>query len=217
MYISKDVSLIDRFIIYKNSLLKLIKGTVISIGMRKKSFPLFVGKKVSISHKRNIYCGKKVKFESYSEIHGLSKQGLVFSDNVTIGRYTEIRPSSYYGVGNIGEGLYIGKNSSIGPNGFIGCSGKITIGNNVMIGPKVSMFAENHNFSDTDIDIKGQGVNNKGIVIEDNCWIGSNVVILDGVTIGSGSVIGADTLVTKNIPKNSIVYDIRRKKIGSRY
>ena len=103
--------------------------------------------------------------------------GLIFGNNVTIGRYTEIRPSSYYGVGNLGKGLEIGDNSSIGPFGFIGCSGKIEIGKNVMIGPRVSLFAENHNFSDKNRSIKHQGVNNKGIVIEDNCWIGSGAII----------------------------------------
>lgn len=54
----------------------------------------------------------------------------------------------------------------------MGCSGKIVIGNNVMIGPRVSLFAESHNFSDIHSSIKSQGVNNKGITIEDDCWIG---------------------------------------------
>ncbi len=59
-------------------------------------------------------------------------------------------------------------------------------------------------------------MNNKGITVEDNCWIGSGVIILDGVTIGSGSVIGAGTLVTKDIAKNSVVYDKRDKVIKKR-
>lgn len=63
----------------------------------------------------------------------------------------------------------------------------------------VVFFAENHVFSDTESTIKSQGVQQKGIIIEDDCWIGSNVTILDGVTIGRGSVIGAETLVTKDI------------------
>ena len=85
-----------------------------------------------------------------------------------------------------------------------------------MIGPRVSLFAENHNFSEKDISIKEQGVNNKGITIEDDCWIGSGVIILDGVTVGSGSVIGAGTLVTKDIPKNSIIYDKRNRVENNR-
>ncbi|WP_439753824.1 acyltransferase [Lacticaseibacillus paracasei] len=135
---------------------------------------------------------------------------------MTIGRYTEIRPSSYYGVGQVGYGLTIGNYSSIGAFGFIGCSGKIEIGNNVMIGPKVSFFAENHNFSDVSSTIRSQEVNNKGIIIEDDCWIGSGVIILDGVTIGHGSVIGAGTLISKDILPESVVVDKRDKNIRFR-
>lgn len=129
-----------------------------------------------------------MKFESYSGIHGLVTNGLRFGNNVTIGRFTSIRLSSYYGVGQMEYGLEIDDNSSIGPYGYISCSGKVKIGKNVMIGPRVSLFAENHNFSEKDKSIKEQGVNNEGITIEDDCWIGSRVIILDGVTIGSGSV-----------------------------
>lgn len=182
----------------------------------KRKFPMFVGRKAEITHKRNIHCGKNVKFEAYSEIHGLSEQGLYFGNNVTIGRYTSIRPSSYYGVGNIGYGLSMGDNSSIGPFGYIGCSGKISIGKNVMIGPRVSLFAENHNFGDKSKVIKSQGVNNKGITIEDDCWIGSGVIILDGVTIGHGSVIGAGTLVLKDVPPKSVVIDKRNHLVRER-
>ena len=56
----------------------------------------------------------------------------------------------------------------------------------------------------------------KGITVEDDCWIGSNVTILDGVTIGKGSVVGAGTLVTKDIPAGSVVVDKREKWIRER-
>lgn len=86
-------------------------------------------------------------------------------------------------------------------------------GNNVMIGPKVDIFAENHNFDDKYVNIKEQGVERKGIIIEDNCWIGSGTIILDGVKIGKGSVIAAGTLISKNIEPYSKVIDKREKKI----
>lgn len=110
----------------------------------------------------------------------------------------------------------MGKNSSIGPHGYIGCSGKIVIGENVMFGPKCSLFAENHVFEDSDETIKSQGVAQKGITIEDDCWIGSNCIILDGVTIGKGSVIGAGSLITKDVPPKSVVVDKRDKQIKNR-
>ena len=174
-----------------------------------------VGRKVQITHGAHIRCGRNVKFEDYSEIHGLCSEGLNFGDNVTISRGVMIRPSSYYG-GDLGIGLTMGNNSSIGPHSYVGCSGKIVIGSNVMFGPKCSLFAENHIFADTESSIKSQGVKQKGITIGDDCWIGSNVVILDGVTIGKGSVIGAGTLVTKDIPPGSIVKDKRNKDIRER-
>ncbi|MFA9398102.1 MAG: acyltransferase [Clostridiaceae bacterium] len=126
-----------------------------------------------------------------------------------------IRPSSYYG-GDLGRGLTIGSHSSIGPYGYVGCSGKITIGKNVMFGPKCSLFAENHIFYDTETSIKSQGVKQKGIVVEDDCWVGSSVTILDGVTIGKGSIIGAGTMIIKDIPAGSIVMDKRDKQFKTR-
>ncbi len=207
-----SLSLIDKFIVYRQAGVKVLRGMWYRLFMKKTKGLFLVGKNVRITHCNHISCGKNVKFEDYTEIHGLCSDGLVFGDNVTISRGVMIRPSSYYG-GDFGVGLTMGNNSSIGPYGYVGCSGKITIGSNVMFGPKCSLFAENHNFSDVDSSIKSQGVNQKGITVEDDCWIGSNVVILDGVTVGKGSVIGAGTLITKDVPPYTVLID-RREKVA---
>lgn len=205
----------DKLIIIYQAGIKCIRGVIKRPFFKEAHGMLFVGKGVQISHRKHIRCGKNVKFEDYSEIHGLCSEGLNFGDYVTISRGVMIRSSSYYG-GDYGIGLTIGEHSSIGPYGYVGCSGRIIIGKNVMFGPKCSLFAENHVFADTKSNIKSQGVRQKGIIIEDNCWIGSNVTILDGVTIGTGSVIGAGTLITKDIPAGSVVVDKREKMIKSR-
>lgn len=212
---NENISSLDQIIIYMNTGIKALRGLWKRMFLKEVHGLFFVGKHVSITHGKHIRCGKNVKFEDYSEIHGLCEE-LVFGNNVTISRGAMIRPSSYYG-GDYGKGLVMGDNSSIGPHGYVGCSGKIIIGKNVMFGPKCSLFAENHVFSNTKVDIKSQGVTQKGITIEDDCWIGSNCVILDGVTIGRGSVIGAGTLVTKDITPGSIVVDIKEKKTKSRW
>lgn len=212
---NENLSSLDQIIIYMNTGIKALRGLWKRMFLKEVHGLFFVGKHVSITHGKHIRCGKNVKFEDYSEIHGLCEE-LVFGNNVTISRGAMIRPSSYYG-GDYGKGLVMGDNSSIGPHGYVGCSGKIIIGKNVMFGPKCSLFAENHVFSNTKVDIKSQGVTQKGITIEDDCWIGSNCVILDGVTIGRGSVIGAGTLVTKDISPGSIVVDIKEKKTKSRW
>lgn len=212
---NSEISIKDKLIIYSRTTVKILRGGVKRLFLKQAKGLLLVGKGVQISHGKHITCGKNVKFEDFSEIHGLCSDGLVFGDYVTISRGVMIRPSSYYG-NDLGKGLVMGEHSSIGPYGYVGCSGKITIGKNVMFGPQCSLFAENHNFSDTESSIKSQGVNQKGITVEDDCWIGSNVVVLDGVTIGKGSVIGAGTLVTKDVPAGSIVMDKREKIIKER-
>lgn len=212
---NKGIQSADKINILFRTGVKVVRGCFRRLFLKEAHGMFLVGKSVQISHAKHIRCGKNVKFEDYSEIHGLCSEGLKFGDYVTISRGVMIRPSSYYG-GDYGIGLTMGEHSSIGPYGYIGCSGRITIGKNVMFGPKCSLFAENHNFSDTEASIKSQGVNQKGITIEDDCWIGSNVTILDGVTIGKGSVIGAGTLVTKDIPAGSIVVDKREKTIWER-
>lgn len=211
----KKIQLKDRINIFYRTGKKFVKGCFIRLFLKETHGMLLVGKGVQISHGKHIRCGKNVKFEDYAEIHGLCSDGLNFGDYVTISRGVMIRPSSYYG-GDYGVGLTMGEHSSIGPYGYVGCSGKITIGKNVMFGPKCSLFAENHVFSNKDRSIKSQGVQQKGITVEDDCWIGSNVIILDGVTIGKGSVIGAGTLVIKDIPAGSVVVDKREKYMRKR-
>lgn len=215
MLFDKNILLLDKLIIIWHIFNKFIRGLVVRIFIKKVKGFLFVGRNVKITHGNHIICGKYVKFEDYTEIHGLCSEGIIFGNYVTISRGVMIRPSSYYGK-DLGKGLIMGNNSSIGPYGYIGCSGKIVIGNNVMFGPKCSLFAENHVFSNKDMVIKEQGVKQSGIIVEDDCWIGSNVIILDGVTIGKGSVIGAGAIISKNIPPNSIVIDRKDKFIRKR-
>lgn len=207
---SEDVTLYDKIIILFHAGVKALRGILKRPFLKKSYGLLLVGKHVSITHGKHITCGRRVKFEDYSEIHGLCSEGIVFGDDVTISRGSMIRPSSYYGK-DVGSGLFMGDGSSFGPYAYVGCSGKIVIGKNVMFGPKCSLFAENHVFSDVTESIKNQGVAQKGIIVEDNCWIGSNVVILDGVRIGTGSVIGAGCLISKDVAPGSVVVDKRNR------
>ena len=79
---------------------------------------------------------------------------------------------------------------------------KVIIGNNVMFGPRVSIYTAAHPI---DKDVRRTNLEyGLPVVIEDDVWIGGNTVINPGVTIGSGSVIGANAVVTKDIPSNVI-------------
>lgn len=74
-----------------------------------------------------------------------------------------------------------------------------------MMSPGVSIYAENHNFSDPTSPMKDQGVTVEFVTIEDDCWLASNCIILAGVTVGKGSVIAAGSVVTKDVPPYSVV------------
>lgn len=153
--------------------------------------------------------------EDFAEVQGLARNGLNFGADVSIGRGTQIRPSSYYG-GEVGVGLWVGDRSSFGTGCFVGCSGEIRIGNDVMIGPGVRLFSENHEFKDRTRTIKSQGVIREFLTIGDDTWVGSGVTIMAGVSIGPGSVIAAGSVVTRDIPANSVAAGVPAKVLKSR-
>jgi acetyltransferase-like isoleucine patch superfamily enzyme len=184
--------------------IKSIRGIFLKPFLGSSQGLLLRGKQVKIFNKRFIHTGRNFNLDDYCEVNGLSKQKLIFGDNVTIGKFALIRPTNQYG-GIVGEGLRMGSNSNIGAYGYIGCSGFIEIGNNVMISPRVSLFAENHNFADTNVPMKEQGVTRQHIKIEDDCWIAANSIVLAGVTIGRGAIIAAGSVVTKDVPAYAIV------------
>jgi acetyltransferase-like isoleucine patch superfamily enzyme len=85
---------------------------------------------------------------------------------------------------------------------MISCRENIIIGNNCIFGNNVSIYDNDHDYKNS----LEKYVTNK-VEIGDNTWCGCNVVILKGVTIGKNCVIAAGTLVNKDVPDNSIVYN----------
>ncbi|MCA6485843.1 MAG: acyltransferase [Chitinophagaceae bacterium] len=183
--------------------------------MGKSSGWVLVGKQVSIRYAGYLEAGKQLIIEDYAEINARSTQKIILGNRVTIGKYAIIRPGNLYG-GEPGEGLRVGDHSNIGPYCYIGCSGFISIGNNVMISPRVSIYAENHVFDSPDATIKSQGVKRESVVIEDDCWIAANSILLAGVTIGKGSVVAAGSVVTQDVPPFSVVAGVPARIIKNR-
>lgn len=114
-----------------------------------------------------------------------------------------------------GEGISIGDNSGLGVNCDV--RGPLEIGNNVMMGPDVCIMTAIHNTSRTDIPMCLQGhLPKQKVTIGDDVWIGARVIIMPGVTIGSGSIIGAAAVVTKDVPDYAVVAGVPAKVIRYR-
>lgn len=137
----------------------------------------------------------------------LNCENISLYDNVKLNLGVVIQPGIHE--------VSIGKNSLV--NQYSCIYGYALIGENVMIAPHVMLAGGFHNTSRTDIPIMLQGDGSKGpIIIEDDVWIGANSIIMDGVTIGKGSVIGAGSVVTKNIQPYTIAFGNPAKIFKSR-
>ncbi|MDR3260116.1 MAG: glycosyltransferase [Fusobacteriaceae bacterium] len=134
-------------------------------------------------------------------------------DQISIGNHTSIADFTNITIQNdplnslknsflqIGDHTYIGEFNNIRAGG-----GKIIIGTNCLISQHITIVASNHGI-DKNLPICKQQwcINNNNVIIKDDVWIGANSVILPGVTINEGAVIGAGSIVTKDVPSYAIV------------
>ncbi len=108
-----------------------------------------------------------------------------------------------------GADIGTGKHTEIGDNSGIGinCTVKrAIIGENVMMGPEVVFITQNHNFADPDKPLQGQGfIEYPPIVIGDNTWIGTRVIVLPGRKVGKNCILAAGSVITKDVPDYAIV------------
>lgn len=116
-------------------------------------------------------------------------------DNVYVGEYVTIKHF---------ENLCIGTNVSIHKYSYIDAIGEIVIGDNVSIATGCKFFSFNHGYSDLTKPIKYNDITLGKIVIKDDVWIGADTIILSSVTVNKRVVIGAKSVVTKNVESESV-------------
>ena len=97
----------------------------------------------------------------------------------------------------------LGDHCSINP--FAAVRENVTGGNGIRIGAYACLIGANHGFSDPERPVYQQPLTSKGIVLGDDIWIGSHVTVVDGVKIGSHSILAAGAVVTKDVPDYAIV------------
>ena len=186
---------------------KLIFQIYISI---TSSIPTEIGIRLRAVAYRPLFkkCGRNLRVDSGVTILGF--------ENISLGDNISIMKNSYIYAHDGGE-LTIGDNFTLNSNSQLGASfGKIIIGSDCAIAPNCILRASNHRFDNPDIPFRKQGHTYGEIILEDDIWIASNCVITPDTVIGRSSIIGAGSVVTKDIEPYSIVGGVPAKLIRKR-
>lgn len=186
------------------------------LAMRAHSFvvPVFVGRGVTVTGARHLTLSPGVTIDDYCRLDCLGHTGVALGRGVTLRRGAHIEVTSV--MRHLGNGIVVGERVGISEGCFVAAKGPVTIGADTIIGPGTRIIAENHIFTDRDSSIQSQGVSREGIHIGKSCWLGANVTVLDGVTIGQCVVLGAGTVVTKDINEYCIAVGVPSRVIRTR-
>jgi acetyltransferase-like isoleucine patch superfamily enzyme len=153
--------------------------------------------------------GRNVKFYGGVRILGNAPGAIEIGDDVRILRGVTMSTTP-------NGKIYIGSSSHVGENTIIFSDIGIQIGNNAIIGPQNIIIDFDHTYASFEIPINQQGINRKEVIIEEDVWISSHCVIIKGVRIGKGSVVGAGSIVNKDVPPYSVVAGVPIRVIKKR-
>lgn len=190
-----------------------VRGLLLRLLFKETGGKNYFSSHITVRGGKKITIGSSVFIDSYVtlDVKDVKAKGIEIGSGTFIERFSVISSG-------IGENGYV----KIGDNCSIGCSvnifghGGAVIGNNVMIASHTCIIASSHVFSDTERPMFDQGHLSKGIVIEDDVWLGAGSKVLDGIRIGRGSIIGAGSVVTSDIEPYSIAVGVPAKVIKKR-
>ena len=139
------------------------------------------------------------------------------AENISIGdKFSAGRNCAFYadGGGVLSIGSRVAINESVHLNAAI--KGRIEIGDDVLIGPGVVFRASSHIYSSERFPIRLQGHQPGSITVGNDVWIGANAILLPGVVVGDGAIIGAGSIVNKNVPALAVVAGVPARLVKFR-
>jgi acetyltransferase-like isoleucine patch superfamily enzyme len=191
---------------------------VAGLGLRRALFPSMFGKSgrgvvfgpgITVRHPRRIQLGDQVVVDAGAvlDAKGTVDPGLRIGSGVVVGRSCVLSCK--------GGRIDVGDHVNLGPFGMVLSETEVTIGANCIFAAHCYLVAGgNHDFSRTDIPIIQQpSLSRGGIHIEADVWLGARVTVLDGVTIGQGSVVGAGAVVTRSLAPYSVAAGVPARVI----
>ncbi len=137
-----------------------------------------------------------------------AEPGISIAGSVSIKEYSLVNANS--------GSVSIGTRSWVGPYCLIYGNGGVQIGEDVLIAAHSSINTVSHVLTDRDSPMNAPGIYCNPVIIEDDVWIGLNCTILQGITVGRGTVIGAGAVVTRDLPPWSIAMGVPARVVGSR-
>ncbi|MDD5448572.1 MAG: acyltransferase [Actinomycetota bacterium] len=164
--------------------------------------------KVYLAARSGVRIGKRVFIPRDIEILGNDDGKIIIGDDVSIDSCARFHVANQ-------ATLQIGNKVGVGAYDFLDAFDDLTIGENTMLGPFLHVICADHGVK-RDIPMREQRGTYAPISIGKDCWIGSEVVVLKGVTIGDGAVVGAGSVVTKDIPEYCIAAGVPARVLKER-
>jgi acetyltransferase-like isoleucine patch superfamily enzyme len=175
-----------------------LRGKCYRFLLRKVGKGTVFGKDVVLRCPGRISLGQRVMIDDYAVLDAKGENSsLELGDQILLGRSTILSCNDSI--------LTIGNFVSFGPFCFLASRSVLRIGSNVAIGAGTYFLGGGHAHDDPDTAVIHQARLSKGIIVEDNAWIGIDAKILDGVTIGRNSIVGAGAVVSKDVPPWTVV------------
>ena len=195
----------------KGAFSNLVRSGYYNSKFRKIGYGTRIEEKIDIHTFKKIIIGENCLIEKHSKLVGGRKLNL--GDSVVI------KTGSIIKSGDLEKSkIVIGDRTNINEYCYLDGVGGLLIGNDVLVAPQCSINSSGHEFKNPDMKIIDQSRRLSTVIIEDDVWIGANSTIVPGVKIGKGAVVGAGSVVTKDLPPYSIsmgvpakVTDFRKK------
>jgi maltose O-acetyltransferase len=115
-----------------------------------------------------------------------------------------------------GRNIKVGNYTNLGENVRLNGRGGIKLGDHVLMGPDVIIYTGTHTYDDISVPLQRQAMRYALVTIGDDVWLGARVIILPGVTIGKGCIVGANAVVTRDLPPYTIAVGIPARVIKYR-
>jgi acetyltransferase-like isoleucine patch superfamily enzyme len=170
------------------------------------------GRNLTLRHPQKISIGDNaiIDDDCLLDGKGTTNAGISIGDGFTLGRFSSLVCKN--GTIEIGSHVNIGSSVKI----VVGDGGTIRIGNSIDLGSSCHLSGGSYDYSQVDVLPSSQRQATQGIVIEDMAWIGAGAILLDGVEVGTKSIVGAGSVVNKNVPPKVVVAGVPIKVIKQR-